>query len=1714
MPYIGNDPVPLIFGLLNAVSETVDATATTVADLDRLILRDASAASGSRMKQIVVTDLAAYLDDEITAMPNLVQTGALDAGSITSGFTSIDVGAGAITTTGVITGGTIEATTDTAAGDNAAMGFTSAEGLILTGQGSTNDVTIKNDADAIVMQIATGGTATEFIGNVTIGGDLDVTGSLDMSDANLTNVGSLSLDSLSGDADSNTSITFSGSDVITIATGGTTAMTIDASQNTTLAGTLTAVTSIGIGSAVLSEAEMEMLDGITAGTAAANKAVVLDGSKNIGTIGTIASAAITSSGIIKTDDTTEATSTTDGSLQTDGGLSVAKDVVAGDDVKLLSDAAVLSFGADAEVTLTHVHNDGLLLNTDMQLQFRDSAINIRSDADGDLDINADDEIELNSTLIDINGNVDISGTVVAASSITAASLDISGDIDVDGTTNLDVVDIDGAVDMASTLGVTGIATFADDIIIGDGKTIGSASDVDAITIASNGQVTLTQTLIGTALDISGDVDIDGTTNLDIVDIDGAVNIAAATTIAAANKIQFRDTALFINSSADGQLDLAADTEIELTATTVDVVGNFTNSGTIVSAGKITADAGIDIDNFNIDGTTIALSSGDLTVDVAGDIILNTDDGIVRLADASVIYGELTNSSSDFVVQAMVQDKDIIFKGDDGGSGITALTLDMSDAGSAAFNDKVTIGDGKLVLNSTAVTSTAAELNLLDTASANSVVNSKAVIYGSSGELAGTLSTAAQANVTSLGTLTALTVDDVAVDGKVITMTGSSSDTAVFTVGTNGVLSIVTTDDAAAAANITITADGTAELAGTTVTLNSSGGVTLDADGGTITFADAGSSLGTITSSGYSGTAAVATTVTITDNESTNENNAIIFAAGADTDGGNLGLESDGNLTYNPSTGTLSATNLVVTGTQTITNSVTMNASNAVVFEGSTADAHETTLSTIDATGDRTINLPNVSGTLPVLAAVSTTQISSTPEELNILDGATVVVGEINALDLGSTAVGNAIASKAVILDSNKDYTGIRNLTITGAGSTAALTASGILKTDDTTDATSTTDGSLQTDGGLSVAKDVIIGNDLKLLSDSAVLVFGAGSDATLTHTNDVGLTLNSTNKLMFNDASQFIQGASATVLDIAATDEIELTATLIDVVGNLAGSGTGTFAGILKTDDTTAATSTTDGSLQTDGGLSVAGDAVIGDDLFLLSDAAVQTFGADKDVTLTHVADTGLLLNAAMVVQFRDSAINIGSPADGDLDINADDEIELNSTLIDINGNVDISGTTISAGVVTANAGVVVDNITIDGTEIDLSSGDLTVDVAGDIILDADGGEVLFHDATTAIGHVSMASSNLTIKSLVSDKDIIFQGNDGGSGITALTLDMSAAGAAAFNAGVTATTGVFSGILKTDDTTAATSTTDGSLQTDGGLSVALDAVIGDDIIMLSDGAVMHFGTNSEITLTHVHNVGLTITHAAAGDNLPVVLQLKSEEDIIVANEVIASIEFAAGDSDGTDGATVAAGIHAIAEDTFSASANATKLVFTTGVSETAASSATAKMTLSSAGLLTIADDLVIKDGGTIGVASDADSITIASNGVVTFSQIPVLPDNSIDSDVYIDGSIDRAHLAADIIDGTKIADNAIDSEHYTDGSIDTAHIGADQITNAKIADDQIDSEHYVDGSIDTAHIGNDQITQDKMANDSVGSAEMKTLSTLLIINSAGSTIKTLHGAGA
>ena len=84
-----------------------------------------------------------------------------------------------------------------------------------------------------------------------------------------------------------------------------------------------------------------------------------------------------------------------------------------------------------------------------------------------------------------------------------------------------------------------------------------------------------------------------------------------------------------------------------------------------------------------------------------------------------------------------------------------------------------------------------------------------------------------------------------------------------------------------------------------------------------------------------------------------------------------------------------------------------------------------------------------------------------------------------------------------------------------------------------------------------------------------------------------------------------------------------------------------------------------------------------------------------------------------------------------------------------------------------------------------------------------------------------------------------------------------------------------------------------------------------------------------------------------------------------------------------------------------------------------------------------------------------------------------MADNSIDSDSYVDGSIDTAHLADDQVTVAKMAANSVDSDQYVDGSIDLVHMSANSV----------DSDQYVDGSIDTAHIADDAVTSAKVAND-------------------------------
>ena len=280
-------------------------------------------------------------------------------------------------------------------------------------------------------------------------------------------------------------------------------------------------------------------------------------------------------------------------------------------------------------------------------------------------------------------------------------------------------------------------------------------------------------------------------------------------------------------------------------------------------------------------------------------------------------------------------------------------------------------------------------------------------------LAGTLNTAAQTNVTSLGTLTALTVDNVVIDGAVI---GHTGDTDLITLS-SGVVTVAGEVDATS-----LDISGDADIDGT-----------LEADAITVN----GSTLASVIAGTTVSNATLAATVTVTDS-TTNSNFPVVFH-----DESNALLDDTGALRYNPSTGTLYAPNLSVAGTTTTVDTVTMEAANAIIFEGATADGNETTLSIVDPTGDHTQYLINQGGYIPVLAAATTTAITSTPAELNLLDG---------------VSGGTVSASLAVVVDGNKDIASFRNVTLTGELDAATGAFSGDVDVDGTLEADAITIG--------------------------------------------------------------------------------------------------------------------------------------------------------------------------------------------------------------------------------------------------------------------------------------------------------------------------------------------------------------------------------------------------------------------------------------------------------------------------------------------------------------------------------------------------------------------------------------------------------------------------------------------------------------------------------
>ena len=438
-------------------------------------------------------------------------------------------------------------------------------------------------------------------------------------------------------------------------------------------------------------AELNLVDGITAGTVIASKAIITDsnkditGGRNITISGELDAGSLDVSGDVDVD----------GSLETDA-LTIGGNTLA----EVISDTTGAMFSSNTETGITVTYQDG---DNTIDLALAAAQTTITSLLATDIKIGEDDQTKIDfETADEIHFYAANAEQVFVSDGVFGPQTD--SDVDL-GTTGVRFKDA-----FIDTITTTGAITSGAGLVIADSGNIGSASDTDAIAIASNGQVTLTQTLIGTALDISGDIDVDGTTNLDIVDIDGAVDMAT----------------------------------------------------TLGVAGVVTANAGVVIDNITIDGTEIDLSSGDLTLDVAGDIILDAGGNNWSFQSGSTEVLNIANSSSDVIIKPVVDAKDLIFQQRDGTEvfrvedgaymSLAAMSVNpeatLTDASTVTWNSltspvaKVTLGGNRTIAAATgAVAGTFASLLVIQDGTGSRTVTWNAA-YEFAADTAPTLTTTA------------------------------------------------------------------------------------------------------------------------------------------------------------------------------------------------------------------------------------------------------------------------------------------------------------------------------------------------------------------------------------------------------------------------------------------------------------------------------------------------------------------------------------------------------------------------------------------------------------------------------------------------------------------------------------------------------------------------------------------------------------------------------------------------------------------------------------------------------------------------------------------------------------------------------------------------------------------------------------------------------------
>ena len=460
--------------------------------------------------------------------------------------------------------------------------------------------------------------------------------------------------------------------------------------------------------------------------------------------------------------------THDGSTTGDGGpLST-----------LYSNAISFGTGADTDIVVTFNANtadgvltwmededyfkfsDDILINSTEKLQFRDTALYLYSSADGQLDLVADTEIQIAATTIDINGAVDISGNTtiggslivggntissaelafldgVTAGTVTASkalvvdsnkdiaslrnitltgeldagSLDVSGDVDIDGTLEADAITIDGVTlseTIADTVGAmvssnteTGIGVTYDDSDNTLDFVIGSTSITNAMLAGSIADSKLSTISTADKIDI-GALDIDGATDIGAALADADLIIVDDGAGGTERKSAMSRVSTYVESKISGDITISGGTaaigsgvivnaDINASAAIADSKLATISTADKVSGAAIQIDGATDgtsitladADKFLVDdgGTTKYISASQLNTYTSASIAL--DD--VSTGDAAVT---LATSAGNITIDAQGSDTDIIFKGTDGSSDTTFLTIDGSEAGAATFNNKI------------------------------------------------------------------------------------------------------------------------------------------------------------------------------------------------------------------------------------------------------------------------------------------------------------------------------------------------------------------------------------------------------------------------------------------------------------------------------------------------------------------------------------------------------------------------------------------------------------------------------------------------------------------------------------------------------------------------------------------------------------------------------------------------------------------------------------------------------------------------------------------------------------------------------------------------------------------------------------------------------------------------------------------------------------------